>query len=138
MKPVLLLLSLLLLGNEQILTTPSIGASGWNYAPSVAASNTNFLAAWLVRPPQSPRLPGRIAVMPFDGNGPQAPAEIGLDAAFGAPRIASNGDDYLLAWTIDGGIATRRLATNGTPLGDVQTLVFSIGQIAGGGTTRVL
>lgn len=139
MKPVLLLLSLLLLGNEQILTAPSIGASGWNYSPSVAASNTNFLAAWLVRPPgMSPRFPGRIAVMPFDANGPQAKTELILDNAFGPPAVGSNGDDYLLAWTIDSGIATRHLATNGTPIGDVQTLAFSSGHLAAGGITRVL
>lgn len=139
MKPLLLLLSLLL-GDEQIVTTPSIGLSGFNYGPSVAASSTNYLAAWLVRPPQNPRLPGRIAVRPFSNDGAQSPTEILLDDAFGAPGVGSNGDDYLLAWSVDGAITVRRVAKNGTPIDAARTLTPSLsqGQLPVGDTTRVL
>jgi hypothetical protein len=139
MTPLLLALTLLL-RNEQILTAPTTGLGGDNYGAAVAASSTNTLAAWIMRPPQSPRIPGRIAVMPFHDNAAEAPAEIVLDDTFAAPGVASNGDDYLLAWTVDGAITARRLAKNGTPLGDAETLTPSLsdGHIPAAGTTRVV
>ena len=137
MKPLLLLLTLLV-GEEQILTIPSYGLAGYNVGPSVAASSTNYVAAWFTRPPQSAGLPGRIVVMPFDENGAAAKSALFLDDAFGVPGVGSNGDDYLLAWCVDGAITVRRLAKNGTPLGSARTLTPSQRGGQFGGRTRVL
>ena len=122
--PSLLLALALLLGEEHLLTAPVRGPSAYNSHPAIAASSANTLAAWFVSPPQTyPR--GRIAVMPLGEDDAQAQDPILLDEAAGAPGVASNGDDYLVAWCVDGAITTRRLAKDGTPLEDAQTIAPS-------------
>jgi len=111
----------------------------------VAASNSNFLAAWMTNPPGSARFfpPGHVAVMPFSREGrAEAQTAIVLDDTYAPPGVGSNGNEYLVAWSVDGAITARRLAKNGTPLEDARALTpalgRSVGQAPAGGITRVV
>ncbi|HYU24087.1 MAG TPA: hypothetical protein VEO74_02710 [Thermoanaerobaculia bacterium] len=139
MKPLLLLFSLLF-GEERVLTTPTIGLYSGNGSASVAASRTNYLAAWFEQSRSGSGTPGRIGIMPFTESGTAAQTTILLDETFGPPGAGSNGDDYLLAWCVDGAITVRPIGTDGVPLGEARALTPSLSQgyRPEGGATRVL